>query len=98
MKTHYVATLAFSSVVVGVLLTLFVQYKLGARGKANKREASAVLNPAFFAGGKSTLPPVVSTPEEDQTPVQQTAVQQPPPVARDAGPPVGSGERWTPLK
>lgn len=93
MKPHYVATLALSSVVVGVLLTLFVQYKLGAKGKASKRDASAVLNPAFFAGGKSTLPPVVSTLEENQTPAQQ-----PPPVARDAAPPAGSGERWTPLK
>lgn len=93
MKPYHVATLALSCVTIGVLLSLFCQYKLSARGKASKIEAPTVLDPTFFSGGKNTLAPVVSTSEEDQEPVPQ-----PPPVAKDAAPPAGSGERWTPLK
>lgn len=93
MKPYHVATLAISCVAIGVLLSLFCQYRLSARGKASKPEAPTVLDPTFFSGGKNTLAPVVATPEEDQAPVPQ-----PPPVAKDAPPPAGSGERWTPLK
>lgn len=93
MKPYHVATLALSCVAIGVLLSLFCQYKLRARGKAGGREASTVLDPTFFSGGKEMLAPVVSTPADDQE-----SVPLPPPVAKDAAAPAGSGERWTPLK
>lgn len=91
MKPYHVATLALSCVAIGVLLSLFVQYKLRAGKRVRKPEATTVLDPSFFSGSKNTLAPVVST-------VEAEPVQQPPPVVKGAPPPAGSGERWTPLK